>query len=567
MAERTPERTIVQLVLVDETGDSYYRMRWPGAQLTKQDPSLRVINLDAQAKERFRLSLEADLLVLIQNSDLDLLPIIEERRRQGKATLVEYNDNFYDPPAWSPVAEPWSSPLLWQTYEIFMRAGDMLLVTGPGLQELFSPQTKVPIQILENHFPQNLPPFVWQEPGAQLRIAWAGSLGHMADLLAVQPVLKQLIDESPHVIISLMGNESIPEVLHLPEGRFEFTNWGGMQEYLNFLSRAQIGIAPMLETGYNRCRSDIKAIEFTATRTLPVLQRALPYQKFLDHTGVPSFSDNRELLECLRELVRNPEKIREHLEQAYHYVATERVDSKREERLLLYREKMDHLPPSTFNWPLPVGYHEVKGTTEPEAVSAQNLKALQQLINAGNREAALEKLKELVARNPGHPDLQLALFKLTLRQERARAQDLYPLFRRQFPRDIRFTLSLLATEAERARCEALLEEIRIYLTKLPLRSRDIFKREILTVLKNKTLQGVISSPELEPFLELLPRTPELELLIAELYEREGEHQKSAALYERITLDFLIAESYDSFRKTASYGFLSAWTEGLKGRRG
>ena len=50
------ELTIVQLVLVNDTGDSFYRMRWPGAELTKQNPKLRVINLDAQAKERFELS-------------------------------------------------------------------------------------------------------------------------------------------------------------------------------------------------------------------------------------------------------------------------------------------------------------------------------------------------------------------------------------------------------------------------------------------------------------------------------------------------------------------------------
>ncbi len=84
--------TIVQTVLLDETGDSCYRMRWPGMQLAKQNKNLRIINLDSRAKERFEYALEADLLVTYQSNDSELLPIIKKRRLLGKKTLVEYND-------------------------------------------------------------------------------------------------------------------------------------------------------------------------------------------------------------------------------------------------------------------------------------------------------------------------------------------------------------------------------------------------------------------------------------------------------------------------------------------
>ena len=79
-------------------------MRWPAEQVAKQNPDWRILNLPFSAEERYDWGLEADLLVLIQNSDIDFLPVIEMRRKLGRKTLVEYNDNFYEPQPWSPAA-------------------------------------------------------------------------------------------------------------------------------------------------------------------------------------------------------------------------------------------------------------------------------------------------------------------------------------------------------------------------------------------------------------------------------------------------------------------------------
>ncbi len=142
--------TILQLALMDETGDSYYRMRWPAAELAQQAPGWRVLNLDSRSEDRYRWALEADLFIAYQSSDIDLLPIIRRRRELGKKTLVEYNDNFYAPPAASPVVREWSSPLLWQTYERFMELADGIIVTGPGLEKLFKGRFgKKPVHVLQ----------------------------------------------------------------------------------------------------------------------------------------------------------------------------------------------------------------------------------------------------------------------------------------------------------------------------------------------------------------------------------------------------------------------------------
>ncbi len=564
---RSAARTVLQLVLVDETGDSYYRMRWPGAQLAEQRKDWRVINLDAQATERFAWGLEADLLVLIQSGDLDLLPLIEERRRRGKKTLIEYNDQYYEPPAWSPVAGPWSSPLIWQSYELIMNAGDGLTVTGPGLEELFRPLTKKPITQLLNHFPRSLPPFdiINQSPTETFRIGWAGSLGHMADILSIQPVFIQLLEEFPQLRLAFMGNESLPETLHLPLDRVDYTPWGSMEQYLRFWAPIHVGIAPLLDTPYNRCRSDIKAVEMAATATLPVLQRALPYQDFIERTGVPSYDGNRELLETLRALIAAPDKLRTAIGTAYEYIRKERIGRDRTERQALYTALIEGAPESTFKWPLPVGYHEHKGTTDPEAPSTRRLQAIQQLLNVKNYDVALSNLTELARSNPLHPEIQLALFKVLLRLRPSEAkQSILPL-RKQFPRDLRFIITQLAFEREEPAWHQHLAELSELLQILPPRAREIFRKDILTVIRGSVARGVLSPSVTETLLRAYPHSPDFQLLHAEQLERHGRHSEAAAVFELLGALFQQAEGFDELRKSASFGFFSAWAEGTRAR--
>ncbi len=273
-------RTIVQLVLIDETGDSYHRMRWPGSILAEQAKNWRIINLDARAKERFQWAEHADLLVIYQSNDVDLFPIIAKRRALGLKTIVEYNDNFYAPPAASPVAKSWRSPLIWQTYERFMNEADALIVTGPGLQELFATKTNTPIHILENQIAQIPDEFNanWPTADNPLLIGWAGSLGHISDFLFFLPTITKFVLNNPGTSLCVMGNNALPSFVKLPATQFSFTPWGTMEQYYDFWKKCHIGIAPLLDTPYNNCRSDIKALEISAHSSLPVLSKLLPYQ-------------------------------------------------------------------------------------------------------------------------------------------------------------------------------------------------------------------------------------------------------------------------------------------------
>lgn len=560
------QRTILQLVLVNDTGDSFYRMRWPGADLAKQNPNWRVINLDSQAKERFEWGLNADLLVLFQSSDVDLLRLIGERKKLGKKTLVEYNDNFYHPQPWSPVVEAWNSPLVWQSYELIMNAGDALMVTGPGLKNLFKSSFSGEIYEIENHFPAPLTDFKlhWSDPEERINIGWAGSLGHMADVISVRDVIAKLLNEFPQVDFFAMGNESLPEVLQLPKERFKCFPWGSMEDYIRFWGTIHIGIAPLLDTPYNNCRSDIKAVEISASGAVPVLSKALPYRKFIEENKVPCFGSPQELYEQLKRLILAPSSLRTIAERCYNYVRDNRIGPNRVERSELYESLISNVAPSSYRFPLPVGYHEVVGTSEPQPPTRSAIIAIQQLLNQKRDQEGRDLVNQLADQHPNHPDLQIAKFKLTLGINRAEGLKLLPVLREKFPRDLRFLLTELAGEGEQSRFLERFLSLLLEFEQLEPKNRAIFLADFLLLLQRAVARDVLEPDSLKKACVLYPNSPEIRLLYAKTLTKVGRTTEASEIYAALKEELQKAADFDALRKQIGPGFLAAWEEGLKG---
>ena len=565
-------KTILQLVLIDETGDSYYRMRWPGKELAAQNPDWRIINLDARAKERFTWARAADLLVLYQSNDYDLLPILAERKAQGLPTLVEYNDNFYESPAWGPVAQEWSSPLLWQVYEYFMRESAGVLVTGAGLKNLFNqvvPQEK--LYILGNQLPQQFAPVNKIPLTQQLIVGWAGSLGHMADLLAIAPTIKNLGAEIPQLTFHVMGNESIPSLLNYPLGRLAYTPWGTMAQYYNFWKPVHIGIAPLLDTAYNRCRSDIKAVEIAALSALPLLPDALPYQDFLAATGLKPFTSLTDLKQRIQHYAANPQQLQEEAQRCYHYVQQQRLGEKSSDRSELYGKFLAAVPqpsPSqqSFQWPLPTGYHEVWGERSEQPLWQQQLAAVQELLNTKHFPEAQQKLQEICQQQPANADLALAYGKLLLHAKQPAAPRFLDKCCSDFPRDLRFHFLRLKSESDPILKKTKWAVLFKLLKESNQLARHFFSTDIIRLLAQQLQAGEDLLAEGEQCLEFFPSAAELRLVVAERYlKKEADDQ---ALPHFLWLE----ESLQQYKQNQEFlgkiqgGYLKAWKEALLARR-
>lgn len=427
--------TVLQLVVLDETGDTCYRMRWPAMELARQDPSLTVINMDARARERGEWAEKADLLVIYQSHDLELLPVIATRRARGLPTLVEYNDNFYEPPVASPVAREWSSPLLWQIYELFMREADGILVTGEGLASLLSSKVDTPVFVLKNHLPAP-PPTLRPPPseGEPFLLGWAGSLGHASDLLYVVPLLRTLVAQHPLLHLCLMGNEAFPEFIGVPSGRLSFTPWGSMEQYFEFWRHPHCGVVPLLPTPYNVCRSDIKALEIVGGGALPLLPNLTPYEDLLRKTKLPSWSSLADLESLILLYMRDRARYERDRQRAYQFLVQHRIGAHRRERLDLYKSflKQDKQGKG--------GYREMVLPPSEEGYSKTLalLNQAQTQLREGDAAKALSTIEAL------YPSPDVLLLRLrALHKLHAPLQDLLShitLAERLYPRDLRFSL-------------------------------------------------------------------------------------------------------------------------------
>lgn len=559
-AKETAIRTIVQIVLINETGDSYHRMRWPAAQLAKQEPNLRIINLDAQAEERFIWAEAADLLVLYQSSDLELLPIIARRRAQGKKTIVEYNDNFYEAPPSAPVFGAWSSPLLWQIYEKFMQEADAVIVTGPGLKKLFSEVTRKPIFELANHFPNELKSFPSKSTDT-LVIAWAGSVGHMADLLWCLPTLERIVEREPSLRLHLMGTSSIPEFVRLAKNKFEFTAWAKMDDYFKFWRNANIGIAPLLDSSYNNCRSDVKAIEMSAQGVLPLLSRRLPYLEFLKQTELASFETLAELETLLIKFITHRHEITQAAERAFNYVRTKRIGQANKQRLELYLEYLAE--PSAFNFELGPGYFEVFGTKEQNSRFQLNTNMINSLVNEGKLSEACNKLHELVTQNPHHADLNLAYIKCLIRLNNKSVLETLSACKNRFPRDMRFRL--LELQNMQTPVEGAWRSLICDLKQSRKNEQSFFEAEVVKIFASKYQNNSTLDVFISELLEIYPNNFEL-CFISALYNLvRGQDAKARQQFEKLKDALTLHKENQEFLSRIDFAFVETWSQALKNR--
>jgi tetratricopeptide (TPR) repeat protein len=120
--------------------------------------------------------------------------------------------------------------------------------------------------------------------------------------------------------------------------QFLYTEPGNLSDYYNFLDGLDIGLAPLLATPYNVCRSDVKFIEYASRGVVPVVSDVGPYKKHARH-GVNAFlfADAESLRNVLEMLINDRSLRQEIKEKAYDYVKNKRrEDIRAGERISFY---------------------------------------------------------------------------------------------------------------------------------------------------------------------------------------------------------------------------------------
>lgn len=313
-----------------QQGDHVYRTSQPCRALGELE-NVTVVSGSLLTPAAHALVDDADVLVLCDVVDADFLPIIEARRRRRHLTVYEINDHFLAPQPWNPTAYLAANLISRSLSSQLARHADCLQLTVDALGRRFghlNPRRAI--------FANQLWEAPVRPPGdaiasvteGPVRIGWGGSLGHREDIKWVIPVLRGTLSRHPEVTLAIMGDPSLRDLFAwVPRGRFEFNPGGSLDTYRAFVDGLDIGLGPLLPTEFNRCRSDVKFLEYTAGGALSICSDLEPYRGSIrDGDNGLLFSDLTSLERAIERALASPARRITMARTAMREVATARVE-------------------------------------------------------------------------------------------------------------------------------------------------------------------------------------------------------------------------------------------------
>jgi processive 1,2-diacylglycerol beta-glucosyltransferase len=262
-----------------------------------------------------------------------------DRVRQAGARLVYFlDDNLLDLPN---ERSDWPSAEQVAVVELFLRRADVVVVTTPALRDRVS-SYNLNTAVLRNALDERLlvggagsPERPWGRSGEKV-IGYMGTRSHDADLMMVLPALRGLARRRPGEFeIQLVGVAASPETVtalgdlpvRLVEPEPEEVEYPLFMLWFSSQLAWDIAIAPLRNTPFGRCKSDIKFLDYSAIGAVSVCSRGPAYEGSVrpGETGWLAEDDPAAWEEALDCLLRNDEQRELMARAASGYLWSERI--------------------------------------------------------------------------------------------------------------------------------------------------------------------------------------------------------------------------------------------------
>lgn len=284
-----PDLIHVALFPADSHGCGFYRMRLPAAHVPATTQEYDRAKLSTSPNVRTGEMLlhrvdvgDADVAVFQRPLDHRLVPVIEQLKRQGVATVVEIDDDLtaLDPhhasyPGMHPRLSPWSN---WNHLRAACRAADLVTVSTPALARRFAGHGRV--VVLPNCVERRLLSIAL---GKVVDVGWGGIVGtHPRDPQVVGDAIARL--QRDGLLFGVVGDGvGVPEAFRLREDAAA-TGWLELDAYYQAVSTFRCGIVPLANSAFNHAKSALKGIEYAALG-VPFVASPLPEYQTLAAQG------------------------------------------------------------------------------------------------------------------------------------------------------------------------------------------------------------------------------------------------------------------------------------------
>jgi processive 1,2-diacylglycerol beta-glucosyltransferase len=209
--------------------------------------------------------------------------LLAGRKLYGYKLVVDTDDNFDKTPLYNQSFSDYhSSAGVARICRAELREADLVTVSTPPLKE-FAEQYAGRVVVMPNCVDTSLYEKVRsreKEPRhrGDLRIYWGGGGGHYDDLLKVRDPLLRIFAERPNV--KLIFSNILPDwAVDLPSNRVFFIRFAHMNAYCRILRWlcADVALAPLVDNEFNRCKSNIKYLDYGMAEIPGVYSDVEPY--------------------------------------------------------------------------------------------------------------------------------------------------------------------------------------------------------------------------------------------------------------------------------------------------
>lgn len=143
-----------------------------------------------------------------------------------------------------------------------------------------------------------------------IRIGYSGCGNHSGDLEVIVDPMKALLDEFKNLEFVSLNYPSTDKIGH--ERHKIIKNWVTISQFPQHLANWEldIGIAPLKDNEFNRAKSNLRWLEYSALKIPAIASRVYPFENSVSHSkdGILISNSQKDWHEAMRNLILNQEK-------------------------------------------------------------------------------------------------------------------------------------------------------------------------------------------------------------------------------------------------------------------